>query len=230
MENENIMDSNPNLIGMYLEALKQKESSGDYQVLHNPSTITDANTGKPIRVQALGAYGILDINWNVWSKQAGLDGADWHDPKAQDIVARYKVQEYFNKYNSWDLVSIAWFAGPNKAKEVMNTGSANLDKTDNTGQSIKEYVNAMNKLVADELMNMEVDIEPMELPKEPVGPVVTSMNPSEILAAQILDAITRANAGGFRPNFSADYKTQVPKQAGTMEDNVFKADIRRGIK
>ena len=118
MENENIMDSNPNLIGMYLEALKQKESSGNYQVLHNPSTITDANTGKPIRVQALGAYGILDINWDIWSKQAGLDGADWHDPKAQDIVARYKVQEYFNKYNSWDLVSIAWFAGPNKDRDL----------------------------------------------------------------------------------------------------------------
>ena len=107
MENENIIDSNPNLIGLYLEALKQKESSGDYQVLHNPSIITDVNTGKPIRVQALGAYGILDINWNKWSKEAGLEGADWHDPKAQDIVARYKVQEYFNKYNSWDLVSIA---------------------------------------------------------------------------------------------------------------------------
>ena len=48
----------------------------------------------------------------------------------------------------------------------MNTGRANLDKTDNTGQSIKEYVDAMNKLIADELMNMEVDIEPIELPQE----------------------------------------------------------------
>ncbi len=223
MENENIMDSNPNLIGMYLEALKQKESSGDYQVLHNPSTITDANTGKPIRVQALGAYGILDINWDVWSKQAGLDGADWHDPKAQDIVARYKVQEYFNKYNSWDLVSIAWFAGPNKAKEVMNTGRANLDKTDNTGQSIKEYVDAMNKLIADELMNMEVDIEPIELPQEPVGPVITSMNPNERYAAQILDAITKANAGGTRP----DFESQVPEQAGSFEASAIKTFIRR---
>ena len=73
MENENIIDSNPNMIGLYLEALKQKESSGDYQVLHNPSIITDVNTGKPIRVQALGAYGILDINWNKWSKEAGLE-------------------------------------------------------------------------------------------------------------------------------------------------------------
>ena len=192
--------------------------------MHNPSTITDANTGKPIRVQALGAYGILDINWNVWSKQAGLDGADWHDPKAQDIVARYKVQEYFNKYNSWDLVSIAWFAGPNKAKEVMNTGSANLDKTDNTGQSIKEYVNAMNKLVADELMNMEVDIEPMGKQEEPVGPVVTSTSPNnEVYATKILDAITRANAGGFRP----DFESQVPKEAGSFGGSIVKTFISR---
>ena len=41
MENENIMDSNPNLIGMYLEALKQKESSGNYQVLHNLNEICE---------------------------------------------------------------------------------------------------------------------------------------------------------------------------------------------
>ena len=229
MENENIIDSNPNMIGLYLEALKQKESSGDYQVLHNPSIITDVNTGKPIRVQALGAYGILDINWNKWSKEAGLEGADWHDPKAQDIVARYKVQEYFNKYNSWNLVSIAWFAGSKKADRVMNNGESNLDKTDNTGQSIQEYVNAMNNLIAEELMNIEVPMETINMPGTPFGP---STNPvvekqksmQEVFAAQVLDAITKANAGGNRPSF----ESQVPAQAGDFANAVVEAKVKRG--
>jgi hypothetical protein len=62
MENDNIMNTNPALIDVYLNALKQKESSGNYSVKHSPSVITDFETGKPINVQALGAYGILDIS------------------------------------------------------------------------------------------------------------------------------------------------------------------------
>ena len=71
-----LMNTNPNLINIYLDALKMKESSNNYLAQHSPSTIEDLATGKPISVRALGAYGILDINWSVWSKQAGLEGAD----------------------------------------------------------------------------------------------------------------------------------------------------------
>ena len=63
MENEMTNDSNPALIDMYLEALKMQESSGNYQAQHKPEVITDIVTGKKIRVQAIGAYGILDINF-----------------------------------------------------------------------------------------------------------------------------------------------------------------------
>ena len=138
------------LIDMYLEALKMQESSGNYQAQHTPEVITDIVTGKKIRVQAVGAYGILDINWNgtktqkSWAEQAGYKGADWHDPAVQDAVARYKVQEYFNKYGSWDAVSVAWFAGAGNANELVNNGTINYDLADANGQTIKDYVNEMN--------------------------------------------------------------------------------------
>ncbi len=83
MENDMTKETNPALIDMYMKALFMRESTGNYQAVHEPSIITDIVTGKKIRVQAIGAYGILDINWNQWSKEAGLEGADWHDPKAQ---------------------------------------------------------------------------------------------------------------------------------------------------
>lgn len=233
-------DTNPALIDMYLSALKQKESSNRYSIMHTPSVITDFVTKKPIKVQALGAYGILDINWGNWSKDAGLAGADWHDPVAQDRVAKYKVQQYFNKYNSWDLVSIAWFAGSRKADRVMDNGDSNLDKTDNTGQSIQEYVDAMNGLIAEELMNMEIPIdtgitkdmlyrgEPIA-PSQPlpqVGNPNRQMMPYDMYAAQILDSMTKANAGGFRPSIG-DYDSQVPSQAGDIETTQIKTNIRR---
>jgi len=222
-------DTNPALIDMYIEALKMQESSGDYQVLHTPSVIEDAYTGKPVRVQGLGAYGILDINWKKWAKEAGLEGADWHDPKAQDTVARFKVQQYFDRFNSWDAVSVAWFAGPNKAKELVNNGTINFDLTDTNGQSIKDYVDEMNTKIAEELMTMELPIETFQMQPIIQGPQTNPVidkqrNNQEVFAAQILDAMTKANAGGMRPSF----ESQVPAEAGDFAETVAETKVRRG--
>jgi len=222
-------DTNPALIDMYIEALKMQESSGDYQVLHTPSVIEDAYTGKPVRVQGLGAYGILDINWKKWAKEAGLEGADWHDPKAQDTVAKFKVQQYFDRFNSWDAVSVAWFAGPNKAKELVNNGTINFDLTDTNGQSIKDYVDEMNTKIAEELMTMELPIETFQMQPIIQGPQTNPVidkqrNNQEVFAAQILDAMTKANAGGMRPSF----ESQVPAEAGDFAETVAETKVRRG--
>ena len=222
-------DTNPALIDMYIEALKMQESSGDYQVLHTPSVIEDAYTGKPVRVQGLGAYGILDINWKKWAKEAGLEGADWHDPVAQDTVAKFKVQQYFDRFNSWDAVSVAWFAGPNKAKDLVNNGTINFDLTDANGQSIKDYVDEMNTKIAKELMTMEVPVTTVEPPQIYPGPQTNPVidrqrDNQQVFAAQILDAMTKANAGGMRPSF----ESQVPAQAGDFAEKVAETKVRRG--
>ena len=229
MENEMNNDTNPALLEMYLKALRMQESSGDYQAIHKPSIIEDAYTGKPIRVQALGAYGILDINWKKWAKEAGLEGADWHDPNAQDTVAKFKVQQYFNKFSSWDAVSVAWFAGPKKADRLVNNGTVNFDLTDSNGQSIKDYVDEMNIKVGDELMTMEVPMQPFTFLGTMQGPptpkvIKEQKNIQEVFAAQILDAMTKANAGGMRPSF----ESQVPAQAGDFADKVAETKVRRG--
>jgi len=125
------MNTDPAIIDLYLKALLQKESTGNYNAVHKPSTIPDIVTGKPIPVQALGGYGILDINWygtdtqTAWTKMAELEGADINDPKAQDDVAKYMVQKYFDRFGSWDLVSIAWFAGDGVAQRLKDTGTIN---------------------------------------------------------------------------------------------------------
>jgi len=235
MKNEMTNDSNPALIDMYLEALKMQESSGNYQAQHTPEVITDIVTGKKIRVQAVGAYGILDINWNgtktqkSWAEQAGYKGADWHDPAVQDAVARYKVQEYFNKYGSWDAVSVAWFAGAGNANELVNNGTINYDLADANGQTIKDYVDEMNTKIGEELMTMEVPMERFTMPSTVKGPptppvIAKQKDMQRVFAAQVLDAMTKANAGGFRPSF----ESQVPAQAGDFADAVVETQIKRG--
>jgi hypothetical protein len=235
MENEMTNDSNPALIDMYLEALKMQESSGNYQAQHKPEVITDIVTGKKIRVQAIGAYGILDINWTgtktqkSWAKQAGYSGADWHDPVAQDAVAKYKVQEYFNKYGSWDAVSVAWFSGEGNANKLVKNGTIDYSQADANGQTIENYVDQMNTKISEELMNMEVPMETFTPPQIIEGPqtnpvVDSQRNQQEVFAAQILDAMTKANAGGMRPSF----ESQVPAEAGDFADTVAQTQVRRG--
>ena len=235
MENDMNNDSNPALIDIYLEALKMQESSGNYQAEHESSTITDIVTGKPITVQALGAYGILDINWygtetqESWAEQAGYEGADINDPKAQDAVAKYKVQEFFNKFGSWDAVSVAWFAGDGTAKDLVETGTIDYSKADVNGVDIKEYVDEMNTKIGEELMAMEVPMERFTLPSTVKGPptppvIAKQKDMQRVFAAQVLDAMTKANAGGIRPSF----ESQVPAQAGDFADNVVKTQVLRG--
>ena len=227
-------DSNPALVDMYLKALLMRESTNNYEAKHKASVIEDYETGKPIRVQALGGYGILDINFPIWAKQAGLKGfsmadGDWKDPKAQDTIAKYKVQEYFEKFKSWNAVSVAWFAGENKAKELLRNGTIDYDKADSNGTTIKQYVDSMNNLIAEEFMTMEVPIEPITMPQIYAGPqrnpvIDKQRNLQEVFAAQILDAMTRANADGNRPTF----ESQVPAQAGDFADAVVEAKVKRG--
>ena len=210
------MDTNPALIDLYLQALLMRESTGNYEAKHKSSIIKDSVTGKPIKVQALGGYGILDINFPVWARQAGLNGfsmsdGDWKDPKVQDAVARYKVQQYFNKFNSWEAVSVAWFAGEGKANELVSQGTIDYNKADSNGTTIKQYVATMNNFVAEELMNIEVPMETFEKPQIYSGPTPVSKgsrNNNEVYAAQILDAMTRATAGGVRPNLTGDARRQ----------------------
>jgi len=234
MENDMNNDNNPALIDIYLKALLMRESSNNYEAKHKASIIEDYATGKPIRVQALGGYGILDINFEKWAKQAGLkdfnmEDEDWKDPVAQDTIAKYKVQEYFNKYGSWDAVSVAWFSGEGNANQLVNNGTINFDLTDSNGQSIKDYVDEMNTKIGDEIMTMEVPMETFTMPSTVAGPptppvIAKQKDTQRVFAAQILDAMTKANAGGMRPSF----ESQVPAQAGDYADKVAETQVRRG--
>ena len=227
-------DSNPALIDIYLKALLMRESTNNYEAKHKASTIEDYATGKPIRVQALGGYGILDINFEKWARQAGLKDfsmkdEDWKDPVAQDTIAKYKVQEYFNKYGSWDAVSVAWFSGEGNANELVKNGTIDYSQEDSNGVNIKDYVDSMNNLIGEELMTMEVPMETFTRPGTVKGPPVPphlmqQKNANEVFAAQILNAMTNANAGGMRPSF----ESQVPAQAGSFDDAIVETQVKRG--
>lgn len=111
-----------------MNALSSQESGGSY---------TASN--------ASGAYGrfqILGSNWPAWSREALGDGV-WEQTAAnQDAVAKFKMLQYFDTWNDWDAVAIAWFAGPGRAERYVNGDLSVLNISDG-GMSVRDYVAKM---------------------------------------------------------------------------------------
>ena len=86
----------------------------------------------------LGAYQILDRYWASWAHQAGIPGADWRDPVAQDRVASTRAKLYFDAYGSWDLAAVAWLGGTESARKIIQRGYTGADTIQS--DEIREYL------------------------------------------------------------------------------------------
>lgn len=131
---------------IFMAAIRRLESgsfAGDYSVAKE--SLRHSTLGIP-----LGAYQIMSANWGPWSREAGIAGADWRDPTAQDFVARYKFKQYYEQYGDWRLVAIAWFAGPGGANKAARDGLASLSNTsDMLGTSVPKYVELIDKYMGE---------------------------------------------------------------------------------
>lgn len=120
----------PNL-GSYMAAARRIES-GSYNGQYNA-------IGRPVRGdRARGAYQIMGRNWSSWAAAAGLPGANWRSQMAQDRVAAYWMTEYYNRYQNWDLVAVAWFGGGRYANRLAAQGYDGPQSI--PSKEIREYV------------------------------------------------------------------------------------------
>lgn len=122
------------MVDQFMEAIAQVESGGAYDAKgpHHPEM------GYP-----LGRYQIMESNWPTWAAEAGVPGADWTDPAAQDAVARHKFLEYYDQYGSWDAVAVAWFAGPGMVEQWQQDPSSLSEVSDSLGTDVPQYVSAV---------------------------------------------------------------------------------------
>ena len=216
----------------FMESVKQQENAGgNYLLKHTPTTIIGYD-GNPVKVQALGAYGILDINWDKWAEEAGYKGADWRVPEMQDIVAAYKFTEYYNTYGSWDLVAVAWYGGPGAANTAKNQGIdsvANIGNIESFRPAISEYVNSVMENYADNLesaSNPTVDSYVSQTETQTIEPnlqtqddgMTPTTNPTEKYAAELISALVPRNL---------EFESQVPQQAGNENVAQVKTKVNR---
>lgn len=124
-----------NQLETFMAAIRRLESgsfSGKYTAL---GPITKDGS------RARGAYQIMSKYWDGWAAQAGIPGADWRDPAAQDRVARHRMGKLYETFGSWELVAIAWFAGPGRAAQAAKQGLGSVAGIkDVLGTSVGAYV------------------------------------------------------------------------------------------
>lgn len=119
-------------LGSFMAATRRLESGsfgGNYSAL-----------GRLVKGdRAQGAYQIMSKNWPSWSSAAGIPGADWRDPAAQDRVAAHQMSEYHRRFNGdWWRVALAWFAGGSVAQHTMDHGYRTSNDIKDAG--LREYV------------------------------------------------------------------------------------------
>lgn len=108
-------------------AIGGQESGGNY----------NAKNG---RTGASGKYQIMPDNWPSWSQEAGLPAGAAMTPENQEIVARFKLKQYYDKYGARGA-AIAWYGGEGALKysaEAMNRKQGNGDEP-----SINEYADSV---------------------------------------------------------------------------------------
>ena len=111
----------------FINAIAGQESGGDY----------DAVNG---RTGASGKYQIMPENWPAWAEEAGLGADAEMTPENQEIVARYKLGEYYDKYGARGA-AMAWYAGEgslNYSEEALNRKQGKGDEP-----SINEYADSV---------------------------------------------------------------------------------------
>jgi hypothetical protein len=98
-------DNDPAAVDNFLNAIKTKESGGDYKI-YNQSGLSNAS----------GAYQFIGSTWK------GLGGSTNAAAEAskeeQDRIARAYALQLFNQFHSWRLAAVAWYGGPGIAEKV----------------------------------------------------------------------------------------------------------------
>lgn len=201
-------------LGSFMDALGQFESGGNYQ----------AQGVQTKYGRALGKYQIMSDFWPGWAAAAGIPGADWRDPAAQDHVARTRMTQYYNTYGRWDLVAVAWFAGPGRANQAAKSGIASVAGiADVLGTSVATYV---QKVMGN--MGQAVDTNPIrqsytfgDQAATPTPPVPPVRSQQQQLMTEIFSTVSNAirdSAGATVSTQDVNTTERLPTSADLVDE------------
>ncbi|WP_418309318.1 LPD38 domain-containing protein [Phascolarctobacterium succinatutens] len=204
----------------FINAIAGQESGGDYGAVNG-------------RTGASGKYQIMPENWPAWAEEAGLGADAEMTPENQEIVARYKLGEYYDKYGARGA-AIAWYAGEGAldySEEALNRKQGKGDEP-----SINEYADSVlarmgnvadSARIDDTEENYFDESDSMGLPKLS-APTAKGFDVSHLVDEEAQDArelfgekqdenIGKQNLGN---DFFSNIKVEQDKRAKAIEDIV----------
>ena len=128
------MAADPKALAQFMHSISVVETGGR----DNAYTTYGTDQGSRYGV-ARGKYQIMSKIWDGWAREAGYGDADWRDPYAQEAVVAYKMGKYWDKYQDWDLVAVAWFSGVGTANKAMKDPSI-MDRRSDGFNTVRQYV------------------------------------------------------------------------------------------
>lgn len=126
-----------------LESIRTVETGGT----HNYEQVRAGRGGDPV----VGAYGFQRSQWPGLAAGAGLPGADWRSPQAQDQVASFWLNRLYNIYGSLELTAAAWIGGTNSADTLVRRGFQSI--ADISNSVIRTYVQRVREHAGEDFMH-----------------------------------------------------------------------------
>lgn len=179
-------DTSNATIDDFVAAIGGQESSGDY----------NAENG---RTKAYGKFQILPSNWPSWSSEYASNVLNISTrelpktPENQEAVAKYKMQQYYNKYGNWEDVASMWYSGK-PFSQVVSEGWADKKMGKGNEPSVREYVNSVIGRMGNGTNGLS------ETAKAVMANPLLINNYTPTRKGQIIDELT--NAGVDTSNFS----------------------------
>jgi hypothetical protein len=124
-------------LNAFMMAIAGKESGGVSDIV-NPDS------------DAYGTFQIMPENGPSWAEQCGVDPDEWQTPSNQNIIARCKMSQYYEEFNDWRYVAIAWYSGRSNARRAKSDPDAAwLNRPQPYGNNTYPSINAY----ADDVMS-----------------------------------------------------------------------------
>lgn len=131
------LSSSGNPFDKFVNQIASKESGGNYGAMNRSSGAMGKYQIMPSNIQGTGR------GWDYEALGRDISTAQFmKSPQIQEQIARYKLQQYYNKYGPAGA-SIAWYAGPNAAKNYANSGYASTRGESGGYPSVSSYMNSI---------------------------------------------------------------------------------------
>lgn len=114
----------------FMRAISSQESS-------NRPDVVNSRSG------AHGLFQIMPNNWAPWSRET-FGRVMPRTAQNQQAVAKHKMGQYYQQFNSWDAVAVAWFAGPGRAQRYVQGDRSVLNLSDG-GMTVGQYIAKMRQ-------------------------------------------------------------------------------------